>query len=397
MRSIFFSTPAHGHINPTLPIVRELISQGEEVTYYSTIEFKEKIEATGANFKDYNLDISGLDPEELTDYAILYRTLMEASITLIDKLLPEIKELNPAYIVHDSLSPWGKYIAKILDIPAISSISTFALTRAVIFQAEEFRPSIPKLIFEDARHLLKGMAIQYHLGKHYGTGPLDFFDSFTNREKLNIVYTALEFQPYAELFDDSFAFVGPSISTEQQELDFSIDTERPVIYISLGTLLNENIPFYHTCFTAFRHMDVLVILSIGEKLDIRELGEIPANFIVRNMVPQVEVLKYADLFITHGGMNSVHEGLYFAVPLIVIPLTNEQRLVARQVVDNKAGIGLTEVSPDLLKETSNTVLDSPTYSYHAFKMSNAFKDAGGYKRAVQAIQAFKDRFLKEGT
>ena len=41
----FFSIPAHGHVNPTLPLVRELTARGHRVLYYNTEEFREKIEA----------------------------------------------------------------------------------------------------------------------------------------------------------------------------------------------------------------------------------------------------------------------------------------------------------------------------------------------------------------
>ena len=60
-------------------------------------------------------------------------------------------------------------------------------------------------------------------------------------------------------------------------------------------------------------------MAIGDKAQLSDLGEIPKNFIVKNYVPQTEVLKYTKLFITHGGMNSTHEGLYYGIPLIVTP------------------------------------------------------------------------------
>ena len=49
-RIVFFSIPAHGHTNPTLGVVRELVSRGHQVWYYSYEAFREKIEAAGATF-----------------------------------------------------------------------------------------------------------------------------------------------------------------------------------------------------------------------------------------------------------------------------------------------------------------------------------------------------------
>ena len=70
---------------------------------------------------------------------------------------------------------------------------------------------------------------------------------------------------------------------------------------------------------AFENSEHTIVMSIGNKTKISYLGEIPKNFIVKNYVPQTELLTYTKLFITHGGMNSVHEGLYNGIPLVVIP------------------------------------------------------------------------------
>ena len=70
---------------------------------------------------------------------------------------------------------------------------------------------------------------------------------------------------------------------------------------------------------AFENSEHTIVMSIGNKTKISDLGEIPKNFIVKNYVPQTELLTYTKLFITHGGMNSVHEGLYNGIPLVVIP------------------------------------------------------------------------------
>src|SRR6266568_289896 len=51
--AIFFNTPAYGHINPTLPVVTELVKRGERVIYYAMEEFRAAIEHIGAIFCSY--------------------------------------------------------------------------------------------------------------------------------------------------------------------------------------------------------------------------------------------------------------------------------------------------------------------------------------------------------
>ena len=56
---------AHGHVNPTIKLVKDLISFGNKVTYYSTEDFREKIEGAGATCKSYEYkEIKGKDVAE---------------------------------------------------------------------------------------------------------------------------------------------------------------------------------------------------------------------------------------------------------------------------------------------------------------------------------------------
>jgi len=96
------------------------------------------------------------------------------------------------------------------------------------------------------------------------------------------------------------------------------------VYVSLGTVHHGQIDFYRQCFDVFGRRSGQFILSIGRDTDVAALGPIPPNFIVRPHVPQIEVLERADAFITHGGMNSIHEELYFGVPMVLIPQQLEQ-------------------------------------------------------------------------
>ena len=111
-------------------------------------------------------------------------------------------------------------------------------------------------------------------------------------------------------------FVGPSITNRRGTTDFPWEHVRhPVIvYASLGTLFNTDATFYLNCLEAFRGEDFQVILSIGSNVPQESLGPVPANFIVQTHVPQVDVLRRAAVFVTHGGMNSVSESLHCGVP-----------------------------------------------------------------------------------
>ena len=132
---------------------------------------------------------------------------------------------------------------------------------------------------------------------------------------MNIVYTARELQPFAETLDSSkFKFIGSSIEARQRVEDFPYERlqEGSIIYVSLGTVYTTNVGFFRNCMDAMKQLnDVTVVMSLGPNIEISDLGLIPSNFIIRKFVPQLEVLKKAEVFISHAGNNSLNESLSF--------------------------------------------------------------------------------------
>ncbi len=211
-----------------------------------------------------------------------------------------------------------------------------------------------------------------------------------------MVFTARELQPETAFVDARFAFVGPSIDPDSRtKADFPFEqlTCKPLIYISLGTIHTADRDFYQQCFEAFGRFPGQVIVSAGSA-DLSALGQIPANFIVRSSVPQLEILRRADLFITHGGMNSVQESLYFGVPMVVLPQQTEQLFNGRIVARAGAGLLLEaggQVRADHLRAAADRVLGDPAYRETAQRLGDALRAAGGYTRAADLIEAFVHR------
>ena len=88
------------------------------------------------------------------------------------------------------------------------------------------------------------------------------------------------------------------------------------------------------------------------------------------------VLSIADAFLTHCGMNSASEGLYFQVPLVLFPQTPEQGAVAKRTEELGAGIMLKSISEEDILQALNTVLTVPSY-----KENDSFRACGGAKEA----------------
>ena len=135
MKIVFFNIPAHGHTNPTLGVVKELIRNNHEVYYYSYESMREKIESSGAHFIscdkfDSQTKLSNEDKEKISkDLVFSTKLIIDMTLALEDAILEEMQQLKPDVIIADSMAFWGKLIARKLNIPFISSTTTFAFNK----------------------------------------------------------------------------------------------------------------------------------------------------------------------------------------------------------------------------------------------------------------------------
>ncbi|MGF6952805.1 MGT family glycosyltransferase [Neobacillus sp. B4I6] len=396
-RVLFINAGSEGHINPTIGVVHELISRGEEVVYFTIEAFRERIEKTGAIVRT-------LDGQKFITAFIsggrnyllerINGLLLTADI-VIPSVLEQIEGEHFDYIIHDSMFGCGRLLAQILKLPAINSCTSFAQTKESFDQmleqlSKNIPPEVGKEINDEYQSLTAMVKEKYDVEIH---SP---YEVFCNPAPLTIVYTTREFQPFGEAFDQTYKFIGPSISTRliQENFDLTAIKGKRPIYISLGTVFNQAIDFYKLCFEAFGNSNHTVVMSIGKQTPLIDLGEIPQNFIVKEYVPQTEVLKYTKLFITHGGMNSTHEGLYYGVPLIVIPQSADQPIIAGQVANIGAGIKLQMdgLTANQLREAADHVLNTPSFHKAVSNIRESFQKSGGYHQAVDEIFEFKSQY-----
>lgn len=394
---VFFNVPFYGHVNPTLSLVAELTRRGEQITYYASETFRPAIEHAGATFRGIGAFMTERTPvdENLVRNAYM---LMRVTREILPTLLADMGDDPPDYVIFDSICIWGRCVAESLRIPAVASISTLArphspLQREVLAGTLSLLPSAIPMLVSGRRELRAFNAISRQLQQRYRCSRTGLGDAFNNLADLNIVYSISELQSWPNSFDERFKFVGPFLDRRGEAPAFPFEElgKQPLIYISLGTLFNARPAFYRLSFDAFAGSEYRVVLAIGEKTDPQLLGEIPANFIVRPTVPQLEILRRAALFITHGGMNSVNEGLAADVPLLMIPQGGDQFLIARRVQQLGAGKTLSQkgLSAKQVRSSAETILTTPTYRQQSARLGALLRAAGGPPAAADAIETYK--------
>ncbi|MBQ2708038.1 MAG: glucosyltransferase [Clostridia bacterium] len=385
MRKIaFFCIPAHGHTNPTLGVVRELISRGHEVTYYSYNCMREKIEAAGAKFiscDEFDHE-QRLSPEDAVrvgkDLAFSTQILVDTTLALDASILADLQANRPDCIVADSMAVWGKAAAFKLDIPFVSSTTTFAFNRHSAKVMKQDIGALFGMIFSMPK--INRQVKRLQKAGYPVKSVLDLLQNDDNTH--TVVYTSPQFQPFAETFSDKYAFVGPSVRNAAGEIE---KTREKLVYISLGTVNNANLPFYRACVEAFTGTDVQVILSVGGLTDIGTLGELPDHIAAYSHVDQIAVLHKADVFLSHCGMNSASESLYFGVPLVMYPQTPEQGGVASRVLELGAGRMLEAADAGAVRRTVLAVMDDAGCRENAAAIGEGFRRCPGAAGAADKI------------
>lgn len=241
---LFLNISAYGHVNPTLGLVNELVNQGNEVIYFSSEEFKEKIESAGAVFKTYNGESNPLKMHHnkgketgINKLMNFVEKILNSSNEIISDILYQTKGIKFDYIVYDSVIPIGNVIRQILDAPSVSYFAVFITPK----ERMEGKPYCIEDLIKDHPITHTYKKISKDLKEIYNPElPNEISELFFNKGDINIAYTSRYFVSHIEYYDDSFKFIGPPIYDRKENLDFPFEKlhGKKVIYISLGTVFN---------------------------------------------------------------------------------------------------------------------------------------------------------------
>jgi len=189
-----------------------------------------------------------------------------------------------------------------------------------------------------------------------------------------------------------FHHTGPFHNGKGREnVDFPWErlTGEPLVYASMGTILNGQVDVFRTIVAAVaKNKNLQLVLSIGDQIDPKRIGPVPNNAIVVKRAPQLELLKRATVCITHAGLNTVLESLAQGVPQLAIPITYDQPGVAARIAHKKTGVvtSLDKSTADHLASLLNKVLTDPTYRENARKLQKAIAQANGLSVAADLIE-----------
>lgn len=396
-KGVFLNVSAQGHVIPTLGLVAELVARGESIAYFEIPRFQAEIEAFGATFRAYPPIRPYPGPGGANQYYLAPVSAWCAR-EWVPLLLEAVRAERPDYIVHDSLCLWGKIIAQVLGVPAVASVATAGFCAASFHGCPRLRSRRRSLIAEARAGLRLFRDWRRELEATFRLNwTISLIEVFSNRQPLTLVYLPRALQPYAEKFGDEYLFVGLCTQTRANAADFPFARldGRPLVYVSFGTLHNPGPAFFQACVTALGGLGVQVVLVLSPGVEAADLGVVPENFLVlaNGAAPQVRLLERAAVFVTHGGGGGMREGAWLGVPMIAVPQTYEQEILAQRLAESGAGSMLlpSEVTVASLSMAVRRVLSDKTFGECAGKLAQESRDAGGARRAADAILKYAER------
>ena len=190
----------------------------------------------------------------------------------------------------------------------------------------------------------------------------------------------------------AFHYAGPfhdDYGRERVAFPWERLTGEPLIYASMGTLVNGLADVFRIILKAAAAIPGRqLVLSIGSNIQMDDIGPIPARAIVVSKAPQIELLKRAELCLTHAGINTTLESLAHGVPMVAIPVGFDQPGIAARIVYHGVGksVPVASMNKEDLSGVVQEVLANPSYKDAARRFQRTIAQAHGLDRAADVLE-----------
>ncbi|MCA1218634.1 macrolide-inactivating glycosyltransferase [Streptomyces sp. 8L] len=383
-----FSIAAHGHVNPNLGVIRELVARGHRVSYAVPPSFTEVVAGTGARPVPYTsvLPAEGDQDGWGTELIDHIEPFLADAIQALPQLDAAFEDDRPDLVLYDITSYPARVLAHRWGVPIVQLSPAMVAWRG--YEEEVGRPA-----FEPLKRTPRGKAFYTTFARWIAENGMDLdVEHFMGRPDRCLVLIPEVLQPNADRVDRSvYTFVGSCQDDRAAQGEWSRPpgAER-VLLVSLGSTFTKQPEFYRACADAFGDLPGWhVVLQIGRHVDPAALGDVPANIEVRTWVPQLSVLRQADAFITHAGSGGSQEGLATATPMVAVPQAVDQFGNA----DMLTGLGVArrldtaDAKPEALREAVLSLVDDPEVARRLAEISAGMAAEGGAPRAAGLIEA----------
>ncbi|MFC8594285.1 macrolide-inactivating glycosyltransferase [Streptomyces atroolivaceus] len=382
-----FSIAAHGHVNPSLEVIRELVARGHRVSYAIPASFAEKVAATGAEPVIYTSTLP-TDPEDWGSEPIDYiEPFLDDAVQALPQLVAAFEGDEPDLVLHDITAYPARVLAHRWGVPAVQLWPN-------LVPWEGYEEEVGEPMNAELKKTGQGRAYFERFAAwlaENGLGGLSA-DDFVARPRRGLVLIPEALQPNADRVDHGrFTFVGACQGDRADQGEW----KRPagagkVLLVSLGSSYTDEPAFYRECVKAFGDLPGWhVVLQIGAHVDPSALGDVPDNVEVHSWVPQLAVLRQADAFITHAGAGGSQEGLATGTPMVAVPQAVDQfgNADMLQALGVARHLPKEEADAASLRAAVLALVDDPDVAARLAGIRERMAGEGGTARAADLIEA----------
>lgn len=386
-----FSIAAAGHVNPSIEVIRELVARGHRVSYAVPAAYADRVAETGATPVIWNSTLPTEDDPDAwgTELIDNIEPFLTDAVQAVPQLAAAFEGDEPDLVLHDITAYQAMVLAHRWGVPAVSlSPNLVAWTG--------YEEEVAEPMFAALRASERGQAYYARFRAWLDENGIDEdSDRFVGRPRRSIVLIPRALQPHADRVDEAvYTFVGAcqgDRSATQGTWTRPAGAEgKKLLLVSLGSTFTKQPAFYRACVEAFGDLpDWHVVLQIGKFTDEAEIGAIPANVEVHRWVPQLDILRRADAFITHAGAGGSQEGLATGTPMVAVPQAVDQFGNA----DMLAGLGVArhvpmdEADAATLREAVLALVADPEVAARAEAIRARMATEGGTRQAADLIEA----------
>jgi zeaxanthin glucosyltransferase len=406
-----------GHLNPLIALSRQLMARGHRVTFIQRPDLEARVRQHGLEFSPIGTSGAGprehggpdSQPKPSSGIAVLrygIRRIVGDMEMFLREAPAALTRARVDTLIMDEIALSGPTVAEMLRLPyfivstsvphnfgwtasrqVAEPSSWFACVQNALLQVSVFRMRGP------VRRRLDNYRRQA------GLGPIrDIETAYPELAHITQLPQCLDFP--RSVLPRNFYYAGPFLDqAARPSVEFPWDRldGRPVVYASLGTARNSEPAIFRLISEACDGLNVQLVISLGGRRDPSMFDRLPGNPLVVRDAPQLELLKKAEIVITHGGLNTALETLMEGKPMVVIPKAFDQPAVAARL----AWLRVAEVLPPRTLSAKQIhlslvkLLDNPSYREAARDVQASIRSARGLEHAGDVIEEALDRFAND--
>ncbi|MFP3461334.1 glycosyltransferase [Arthrobacter globiformis] len=414
---IVCSGPHDGHVSPMLGVARRLIDRGHRVRFLTGPGYEGAAKAIGAEFlplgpgAEYSAEpssatgvqairegIRGLVIEPARGQFLPLEAAIAAEHT--DAVLAEVTFMGAATLSRLPRSQRPAVIACGILPLTLSSPDCAPYGSGLApgkGKAARLRNRVLNWMVEDVVLKDSQQQVDSLTRELVGVG-LDglFILDWARRAELIAQFTVQEFEYPRSDAPDNLRFFGPmsrhaasaSVTPKPEWWD-ELDGSRPVVYVTQGTVSNEDFTaLVGPTLEGLAEEDVTVVVSTGRR-PLSALPPLPANARAAEFLPDAELLPKVAAYVTNGGYGGLHYAMENGVPIVAAGDTEDKPEGAARVAWAGVGINLKtgRPKPNAVRSAVRKVLSDGRYRAGSRRIGAAIAASPGVDGLIDAMEA----------